>query len=79
MKNYESLSCALNDLKKKGYDADFTTETDCLYCSDLDIRLNPDEFHVDEIIHVDGGTNPNDNSLIYAISSATGVKGTIRE
>ena len=77
MKNYESLVDALNDLKKRGYQADFATETVCLYCGDLDIRLDPEDFHVDEVYRFEGDSNPDDNSILYAISSSTGVKGTL--
>ncbi|HEY5750268.1 MAG TPA: phosphoribosylpyrophosphate synthetase [Chryseolinea sp.] len=77
MKNYESLGDALSDLKKKGYEDDFATESFCLYCSDLDMRLDPEDFHVDEIDRVEGNSNPNDSATVYAISSAAGVKGTL--
>src|SRR4030095_6605743 len=77
MKSYESLIDALSDLRKKGYEADFSTSADCLYCGDLDIRLNPEEFHVDEIYRFDRDPNPANNSVIYAITSSTGVKGTL--
>ena len=49
MKNYESLVAALDDLRKRGYAADFATDTICLYCGDLDLRLDPEDFHVDEV------------------------------
>lgn len=77
MKNYESLVDALADLKKRGYEADFATTSDCLYCSDLDIRLNPEEFAVDEVYRFEGDSNPDDNSVLYAITSHTGVKGIL--
>jgi hypothetical protein len=77
MKNYESLVDALTDLKKRGYDADFATETVCLYCGELDIRFNPEEFNVDETYRFEGDSNPDDNAVLYAISSSTGVKGTL--
>lgn len=77
MKNYESLADALNDLRKRGYEADFATETVCLYCGDLDIRLDPEDFHVDEVYRFEGDSNPADNSILYVISSSTGVKGTL--
>ena len=77
MKNYDSLIDALSDLKKRGYEEDFETETTCLYCSDLDMRLNPEAFHVDEVYRFEGDSNPDDNSIVYAISSTTGVKGTL--
>ena len=77
MKNYDSLVDALDDLRKRGYEADFSTETVCLYCEDLDIRLDPEDFHVDEVYRFEGDSNPDDNSILYAISSSTGVKGTL--
>src|SRR5688500_2553544 len=77
MKNYESLADALDDLRKRGYEADFATDSVCLYCGDLDIRLNPEEFTVDEVHRFEGDSNPDDNAVLYAISSSTGVKGTL--
>lgn len=77
MKNYESLIDALDDLRKRGYEADFATQTVCLYCGDLDIRLDPEDFHVDEVYRFEDGSTPDDNSVLYAISSTSGVKGTL--
>lgn len=76
MKSYDSLVDALTDLKKRGYEADFETHQFCLYCGDLDIRLYPEEFNVDEVYRFEGDSNPDDSAVIYAISSSTGLKGT---
>jgi hypothetical protein len=77
MKNYDPLVDALDDLRKRGYDADFETPSFCLYCGDLDLRLNEEEFHVDEVYRVEADSNPDENAVVYAFSSSTGVKGTI--
>lgn len=77
MKNYESLVDALSDLKKRGYEADFSTTPDCLYCGDLDIRLNPEAFHVDEVYQFEENSTPGDKSILYALTSDAGVKGTL--
>jgi hypothetical protein len=77
MKNYESLDNALSDFRKKGYEDDFGTPSFCLYCGDLDMRLDPEDFHVDEIDQIEGNSNPVDSATIYAISSSAGVKGTV--
>jgi hypothetical protein len=77
MKNYSSLVDALADLKQRGYDADFETASFCLYCSDLDIRLNPEAFNVDEVYRFEGDSTPDDSAVLYAITSDTGVKGTL--
>ena len=77
MKNYTSLTDALHDLKERGYTADFATDTVCLYCGELDIRLNPEEFQVDEIYRFEKDTDPGDISILYAITSTTGMKGLL--
>lgn len=77
MKNYDSLADVLDDLRKQGYEADFATQTFCLYCGDLDLRFNPDEFHIDGVYRFGGGCSPNDDSIVYAISTPEGVRGTL--
>ena len=76
MKNYESLSDALHDLNERGYKANFESQTFCLYCGDLDLRLDPEDFHVDEIYHF-GNSAGEKGSAVYAISSVSGVKGVL--
>ena len=77
MKNYESMAGALDDLRKRGYEADFETQSPCLYCSDLDLRLIEEEFQVDEVYRFEEDSNPGSNAVVYAISSSAGIKGTI--
>lgn len=76
MKNYESLIDALDDLRKRGYEANFESQAFCLYCGDLDMRLDPEDFHVDEIYRFEGNSD-SQKPAIYAISSTTGVKGVL--
>jgi hypothetical protein len=77
MKSYDTLVEALDDLKKRGYDTDFEMQSNCLYCNNLDLRLNEEEFNVDEVYRFEGDSNPHDNAIVYALTSPTGVKGTI--
>ena len=77
MKNYKSLDDALSDLRKEGYENDFTTASFGLYGGDLDMRLDPEDFHVDEIDPVERNSNPDDSAMLYAISSSFGAKGTL--
>ena len=77
MKNYESLVDALVDLRNRGYDSDFEPQSNCLYCNSLDLRLNEAEFQIDEICRFQDDSNPDDDAVVYALTSTTGVKGTI--
>jgi hypothetical protein len=77
MKNYKSLTDALQDLKSRGYEANFDTESFCLYCGDLDIRLDPEEFRVDEEYRFEADPNHEEDTVLVAITSLSGVKGTL--
>ena len=78
MKHYQSLQEALEDLKQRGYETDFATGTDGLYCGDLEnVRLDPAEFHIDEVYSIEDNSSPDQNCILYAITSISGAKGTI--
>jgi hypothetical protein len=79
MKDYISVSDAVNDLKKRGYDADFEFEKQnfCLYCEDLEMTLDPEDFHVDEVHRFQGNAGSDQNSILFAITSSTGVRGIL--
>jgi|GEM_PF-119410 len=78
MKNYASLSDTLSELKGKGYKDDFDIDTGCLYCGDLDMRLDPGDFHVDETYQFKGDVDP-EHPLLYAISTSSGAKGLVMD
>lgn len=77
MKNFDSLTDALDDLRKRGYEAEFEPQSDCLYCNNLDLRLYEEDFNIDEVYRFEEDSNPDDNAVVYALTSPTGVKGTI--
>ena|SRR5690242_11409265 len=77
MKKYTSLTEALSDLKKRGYEANFETDSYCLYCGDLDLRLYPEEFKVDEEYRFKGDPNHEEDAVLVAITSGAGIKGTL--
>ena len=49
MKHYETSTEAMESLKKNGYTADFNLHHEWIECPGLDIRLMPEEFHIDEV------------------------------
>ena len=77
MKYYDSLVDCLTHLKSMGYDAEFEAYSFCLYCGALDLRLNPEQFTIDEVCRFEGNSNPDDSPVLFAISSYMGVKGTL--
>lgn len=77
MKSYTTLSEAINDLKKRGYKEDFNLHNDRVGCAALELQWHPENFSVDEYHRFEGMSNPDDNSIVFAISSTDGVKGTL--
>lgn len=77
MRNYDTLVEAINDLKKRGYDKDFNLKSDRIHCSDMRLECMPNEFEIDEFHRFEGNSNPDDNSILYALTSNTGVKGVL--
>lgn len=77
MYSYETLSEALDGLKERGYTENFNLQSDCLECRALSLQLHPEDFRIDEYHRFEGDSNPDDNSVVYAISSKDGVKGVL--
>jgi hypothetical protein len=77
MKIFETLSEAITDLKTRGYIHDFNLHPDWIECPPLSIKLSPAEFHVDEVHRFEGMNDPDDSSILFAISSSQGVKGIL--
>ncbi len=77
MKIAETLSEAITDLKQRGYVQDFNLHPEWIECPPLNLRLRPEEFHVDEVYRFEGMNNPDDSSILLAIQSTTGVKGLL--
>ena len=77
MKYYLTLWEAMMALKARGYAEDFNLHHDWIECPQLDIKLKPEEFHIDEVHRYEGMTSPDDSSVLYAISSTRGIKGLL--
>jgi hypothetical protein len=66
---YDTLSEAISVLQKKGYTEDLNLQSDCLECKALDHRLYVDQFEIDEVHRFEGASNPDDSSILFAISA----------
>ena len=83
MKNYKSVVDALADLKNRGYKENFRREPTFIYSIESDMSIEsdlwiaPDQFNIDEFYHFNGNLSPEAERVVYAISSNTGIKGTL--
>ncbi len=69
MKHYDTLSQAIKALKEEGYSVDFNLKSDYLECKARNVQISADDFVVDKMFRFEGMSNPDDSSILYAISS----------
>lgn len=78
MKTYTTLSEAINDLTKKGYTFNFNIQQDCIWCTENNMQLQPNEFEIDEVHRFQEMSDVDNESILYAISSKQkNVKGLL--
>jgi len=78
MKTYSNLVEATNDLMKRGYTENLSLEGDTVDDKDKNIQMTSDDFEIDEFYRFEGESNPDDMSIIYAVSSSKhNLKGVL--
>lgn len=75
--SYDTLSEATNALRRDGYVEDLNLKPECLECLTSKLRLHPEDFEIDAFYRFEGMSNPDDNSIVYAISGNNGIKGIL--
>jgi len=68
--SYGTLSETINGLIKAGYIHDFNIQEECIVCRQTNDTLSPIDFQIDKVYRFEGASNPEDQSILYAISSA---------
>ena len=66
--SFGTLSETINALIKLGYDHDFNVHEECLICHTTSKTLSPEDFQIDKVYRFEGMSDPDDNSILYAIS-----------
>lgn len=78
MKNsYMSLSVAIDDLKKNGYDVDYNLHEEGLQSKHHGKMYSANEMNVVKYYRFEGMTNPADSSILYVIETTDGNKGLL--
>ena len=77
MTNYATLTEALDDLRQRGFTADFDLHPHCIKCEAMQIDLHPEDFEITEVYRFEGASNPDDSEVVYAIAGKNGLKGVL--
>lgn len=72
---YDTVSEAVNGLKKRGFTEDFNLQENCLVCHED--KYNVEDFEIVEFHRFEGNTDPADEAAVYAIESNKGTKGVL--
>lgn len=76
--SFGTLSETINGLVKLGYNHDFNIKEECIVCRQTNISLSPEDFQIDKTYRFEGDSDPDYQSILYAISSAKfAVKGLL--
>jgi quercetin dioxygenase-like cupin family protein len=76
--SFGTLSETINGLVKLGYTHDFNIKDECIVCNRTNITLSPDDFKIDHVYRFEGDSDPEYQSILYAISSSKfDLKGTL--
>lgn len=76
--DYGTLSQTMNALYQLGYKYDFNVLEECIVCQAENIVLAPEEFQIDKVYRFEGTSDPDYQSVLYAISSKNhGLRGLL--
>ena len=75
MYTYDTVSAAVQGLKKRGFTTDFNLEDNCLICHNA--NFNIDDFEIVEFYRFEGDSDPADEAVVYAIEGTKGQKGVL--
>jgi hypothetical protein len=71
---------AMEELEKKGYTKNLTLKVDHFEVDSGHEKIYPDEFEIDDFVRFENASDPDDQSILYAISSARhNLKGLFLE
>ncbi|MBK5269807.1 MAG: phosphoribosylpyrophosphate synthetase [Bacteroidia bacterium] len=68
--SYGTLSETISGLKKDGYSLDFNVQQERIVCHQANTVLSPEDFEIVKVFRFEGASNPDDLSVLYAISSS---------
>ncbi|WP_452228788.1 MULTISPECIES: hypothetical protein [unclassified Lacinutrix] len=67
----------INELKEKGYTSNFRMVDAHLVELDSKEKFKPEQIFIDKEMRFEGMSNPADASILYAIKTDSGLKGTV--
>jgi hypothetical protein len=77
MKTYATMADAMNDLKRRGFTADFEPIGKALHIAGSERTFQPDELTIVEHHRFEGSSDPEEMAVVYAIEARDGTRGVL--
>jgi hypothetical protein len=75
----QDLSHAQGKLNETGFTNSFKATEDGLLCLETEKKYQPDQLTIVNFFRFEGISDPDDNSILYAIETDDGTKGTLQD
>jgi hypothetical protein len=75
----KTLASSINKLVLDGYTEDFNVTEQGLISRNTERKYRPEEVHIMNFFRFEGASDPADNSILYAIETSDGAKGTLTD
>jgi hypothetical protein len=79
LSDMKTLASCLNKLVLDGYEEDFKISDKGLLALHKDVCYKPEDVHIKNYFRFEGASDPADNSILYAIETSDGTKGTLTD
>ncbi|WP_372948538.1 phosphoribosylpyrophosphate synthetase [Mariniphaga sp.] len=76
---YSTLSEAIEALKKEGYTTNFRVNDNGLLEANSEKTFGASEVKLAEFHRFEGMTDPGDSTILYALETSSGLKGTLAD
>lgn len=75
--NMNPLSSVEDEMRENGFIEDFKVEDEALKVNGTDKAYTPEQVKIVNFFRFEGSSDPGDMSILYAIETHDGVKGTL--
>ena len=75
----KTLTSVIHKLEADGYTTNFKVEENKLISLDSEKTFNPGQVHINSFYRFEGASDPDENSIVYAIETDNGEKGTLTD
>lgn len=75
----KTMASCINKLVLDGYTENFQVTEKGLFSIEKDKYYKPEEISIQNFFRFEGASDPADNSILYAIETTDGVKGTLTD